>query len=325
MLSTYRVADKGLEAVPAAPGEELPAGTAWVDLFQPTFDEDRIAERFLGAAIPSREETEEIEFSSRFYAEDSAVFLTASLLTGIDMGTPTLVPFTVVVADDKIVTIRYDDLRAIRQFVSRASKPGGGCVTTPAVFLGLIEAIVDRTADVLERISKDVDRINQEVFSSQTEARQRGGLLRSLIERIGVQGDLAAKARESLASLERLVQYGGLALPAVYAKGGQRARLKLVGRDIRSLEDHVTFLSNKINFLLDAILGLISVQQNEVISVLTVAATFFFPPTLIGTIYGMNFDIMPELHWPFGYAFALALMVASAVIPYFYFKRRGWL
>lgn len=325
MLSAYRLGEKGLEVEPVAAGDELPAATAWVDVLQPTFDEDRIAERFLGASIPSREETEEIEFSSRFYAEDGAVFLTVSLLTGIDLGSPKLVPFTVVVAEDKIATIRYDDLRAVRQFVSRASKPGSGCVTTQAIFVGMIEAIVDRTADVLERISKDVDRINQEVFTPQTEARQRGRQLRSLIERIGVQGDLAAKARESLASLERLVQYAGLALPPAYAKGGSRARLKLAARDIRSLEDHVTFLSNKINFLLDAILGLISVQQNEVISVLTVAATFFFPPTLIGTVYGMNFDVMPELHWPLGYAFALGLMVVSAVVPYFYFKRRGWL
>lgn len=323
MLSAYRLGEKGLEVEAVAPGDELPAATAWVDLYQPTFEEDRIAERFLGASIPSREETEEIEFSSRFYAEDGAVFLTASLLTGIDMGSPMLAPFTVVVAEDRIATVRYDDLRAIRQFVSRASKPGSGCVTAPAIFVGMIEAIVDRTADVLERISKDVDRINQEVFASQSEARQRQ--LRPLIERIGVQGDLAAKARESLASLERLVQYAGLALPPAYAKGASRARLKLAGRDIRSLEDHVTFLSNKITFLLDAILGLISVQQNEVISVLTVAATFFFPPTLIGTIYGMNFDVMPELHWPLGYVFALGLMVVSAVLPYFYFKRRGWL
>ena len=163
------------------------------------------------------------------------------------------------------------------------------------MFLGLIEAIIDRAADVLERISGDVDRINQDVFARRRDPAHEGRELSELIEAIGVQGDLAAKARESLASLERLVQYAGLAAPSINAKGGNRARMKLAARDIRSLEDHVTFLSNKINFLLDATLGLISVEQNEVIRVLTVLSTFFFPPTLIGTVYGMNFTFMPEL------------------------------
>ena len=325
MLFAYRIGERGLEEVAVEPGAGPPADAVWVDLHQPTPVEDRLTESFLGASIPTREESEEIEYSSRFYTEDDAVFMTASVLTGVEVGTPTLASFTVAVADGKIATVRYDELRALRQFVSRAQKPGSYCTNAPAVFLGVVEAIIDRTADVLERISTDVDSMNREVFSPKTEARQRGRELRGLIERIGVQGDLAAKARESLASLERLVQYAGLALPAAYAKGATRARLKLAARDIRSLEDHVDFLSNKITFLLDAILGLISVQQNEVISVLTLAATFFFPPTLIGTIYGMNFEAMPELDWTLGYPIAIGAMVLSALIPYFYFRRRGWL
>jgi magnesium transporter len=325
MLFAYRIGERGLEEIVVDPGADAPADAVWVDLHQPTAAEDSLAERFLGASIPTREESEEIEFSSRFYTEDGAVFMTASVLTGVEVGTPTLASFTVAVADGKIATVRYDELRALRQFVSRAQKPGSNCTNAPAVFLGVVEAIIDRTADVLERISKDVDSMNREVFSPKTEARQRGRELRGLIERIGIQGDLAAKARESLGSLERLVQYAGLALPAAYAKGATRARLKLAARDIRSLEDHVDFLSNKITFLLDAILGLISVQQNEVISVLTLAATFFFPPTLIGTIYGMNFGFMPELDWTLGYPIAIGAMVLSALIPYIYFRRRGWL
>ena len=329
MLIAYRLSEKGLEEVALGTPVELPPDTAWIDLHQPTVEEDRITERFIAASIPSREETEEIEFSSRYYAEDGAVFMTASLLTGVDMGKPALAPFTVVVAGDRIASVRYDDLRAVRQFVNRAGKPGGGCNSTPAIFLGLLEAIIDRTADVLERISKDVDKINQDVFTKKQDISrqnvQSGRRLEALIGTIGVQGDLAAKARESLASLERLVQYAGLALPLINAKGSSRSRLKLAGRDIKSLEDHVDFLSNKITFLLDATLGMINVQQNEVIRILTVATTMFFPPTLLGTAWGMNFLWMPELAWPLGYPFALALMVVSAILPYLYFKRRGWL
>jgi len=329
MLTAYRVSERGLEEL-AGDAEAVPAEAAWLDLMQPAPSEDLAADRFLGAALPSREETEEIEFSSRFYSEDGAVFLTATVLTGIERHEPALTPFTLAVSGERIVTARYEDLRPVRQFVARAMKPGAGCNSAAGVFLGLLEAIIDRTADVLERLSQDVDRINQEVFKRPGEdiSRQNvqwGRRLEQMITAIGVQGDLAAKARESLASLERLVQYAGLALPLVNAKGSSRSRLKLAARDIKSLEDHVDFLSNKITFLLDATLGLINVQQNEVIRILTVATTVFFPPTLLGTMWGMNFHWMPELSLPFGYPLAIVLMLASAALPYLYFKRRGWL
>ena len=326
MLAAYRLTEKGPDPIVPEDGDGVATGAIWVDVLQPSPAEEKAVEAFLGAGLPTREETQEIEFSSRFYAEDGAVYMTASLLTGVDLGKPALAPLTIVVAGDRMVTLRYDDLRALRQFLARAGKPGSGCVSTPAVFLGLIEAIVDRTADVLERISADVDRINQEIFARQSDhPRHRGRGLEGVIGAIGVQGDLAAKSRESLASLERLAQFASLTLPPAFGKGANKNRLKLVQRDIRSLEDHVSFLSNKITFLLDATLGLISVQQNEVIRVLTVAATIFFPPTLIGTIYGMNFAGMPELTWTLGYPFALFLMALSAILPYLYFKRRGWL
>ncbi|MCB1500181.1 MAG: magnesium transporter CorA family protein [Bauldia sp.] len=325
MLDAYGLSDNGPQTINPAEGGTVPDGARWIDLNHPTREEDRAAEQFLRASLPTREEAQEIEFSSRFYVEDGAVFMTASVLTGVDLGKPALVPLTIVVAgDDRIATLRYNELRAQKQFLSRAAKPGSGCTNVAGIFFGLIEAVVDRTADVLEKISADVDRINQEVFASRGDKR-RGRRLSSLMEGIGFQGDLAAKARESLSSLERLVQFAGVALPGSFGKGGNKNRLKLLARDVRSLEDHVAFLSNKILFLLDATLGLISVEQNEVIRVLTVAATIFFPPTLIGTIYGMNFDLMPELNWGLGYPLALILMLASAVLPYLYFKRRGWL
>jgi len=325
MLIAYRLGENGPEAVPLDGDGRVPAGAVWVDVMQPTPEEDRVTEAFLGSSLPTREETQEIEFSSRFYTEDGATYMTATLLTGIEVGKPVLTPFTIVVAGDRIATLRYEDLRAFRQFLVRATKMGSGCTSTPAVFLGLIEAIIDRSADVLEKISADVDRINQEVFARRTEPRRPARKLELLIGEIGMQGDLAGKQRESLASMERLLQFAGLALSGPFTKGAAKARLKLAARDTRSLEDQVAFISNKINFLLDAGLGLISVQQNEVIRILTVATGIFFPPTLIGTVYGMNFKDMPELDWAFGYPLAIGLMAASAILPYFFFKRRGWL
>jgi magnesium transporter len=324
MLYAYALNGGSPHSLDLPTGAPVPEEARWVDVMQPTPEEDRRTEAFLGASLPTREEAAEIEFSSRFYAEDGAVFMTATVLTGVDKGESELVPLTFVVAGDrKIATLRYNELRPISQFLARAGKTGS-CASAPAVFLGLLEAVVDRAADVLERVSTVVDRINQGIFAARME-RRGGRRLEQMIGDIGVQGDLAAKTRESLASLERLIQYASLTLPGAFAKGGNKNRLKLIARDVRSLEDHVAFLSNKITFLLDATLGLISVEQNEVIRILTVAATIFFPPTLIGTIYGMNFTGMPELGWELGYPFAIGVMIASAVLPYLYFKRRGWL
>jgi magnesium transporter len=325
MIIAYGLGEKGPVALGPTEDTTVPDGAGWIDLFQPSPAEDRAAEAFLGAALPTREEAQEIEFSSRFYAEDGAVYMTLSLLTGVDDNKPVLTPFTIVIAGDRIATLRYEDLRAFKQFLARATKPGSGCTSTPGVFLGLLEAIVDRTADVLEKISGDVDRINTAIFSHRNTGRSQGRKLEHLIEDIGLRGDLAAKARESLASLERLIQYAGLALSNGFAKKDAKARLKLLGRDVRSLEDQVTFLSNKINFLLDATLGLISVQQNDVIRILTVAAGIFFPPTLIASVYGMNFQWMPELNWAYGYFIALGLILISAIAPYIYFRFKGWL
>ncbi|MCX5571737.1 magnesium transporter CorA family protein [Kaistia nematophila] len=322
MLTAYAISATGLAPI-AIDAPAAGTSAAWLDLFAPTAEEEHAAEAFLGALVPTREETQEIEFSSRFYVENGVVFMTASVLAGLDAGHPVLTPFTFGVGKTKIVTLRYEDMKAFRQFLAIAPKPDSGCGTPAGIFNGLLEAFIARTADVLEHIAQAVDRINSEIFTRKASERIRSKRLSILIGAIGMQGDLASKARESLSSLERLAQYAAAMLPDL--KNGNNARLKLALRDVRSLEDHVNFVLNKITFLLDATLGLVANQQNQVVSVLTVASTILMPPTLIGTIYGMNFKDMPELGWGFGYPLALVIMVVSALVPFLYFKRRGWL
>ncbi|MCX5515689.1 magnesium transporter [Kaistia algarum] len=321
MLTAYSTTDRGPEA--QAPQSTVP--TSWIDLYEPTPEEDRTAEAFLGGEIPTQEEAREIEFSSRFYVENGIVFMTASLLVGVEDGTPGLTPFTFAMRKDKLVTLRYANMTAFRQFLARASKADAACTTSAGVFAGLLDAIIDRTADVIEHITQDVDRLNDEIFLRKR-GRKRSQFLAAALGGLGKQGNLASKSRESLASLERLVQYAATVMPERGAKGdGLSARLKLALRDIRSLEDHVTFLLSKITFLLDATLGLVSNEQNRVVSVLTVVSTILLPPMLIGTIYGMNFKDMPELEWVFGYPVAVSAMILSAILPYLFFKLRGWM
>ncbi|MCW5716574.1 MAG: magnesium transporter CorA family protein [Bauldia sp.] len=304
---------------------------SWIDLLNPTSEEDGIAEKFLGVSIPTQEEAAEIEFSSRFYSEESGQFLTISVLAGVDAGTPVLTPLTFVLSRDRLATVRYEDFAAFRQFLVRSTKVGDVCAEPVGVMVTLLESIIDRIADVVERTSAEVDKLNREIFMRDSRGRIASGKrrerkLEGYLVRIGFQNDIVSKTRESLSSIERMLQYvsatGSAGQPLIHKS--ESPTIKLMARDVRSLTDHLSFLSNRATFLLDATLGMISVQQNEVISVLTVAATILLPPTLIGTIYGMNFTRMPELDWTFGYPIAILVMVASAVVPYLILKRRGW-
>ena len=210
------------------------------------------------------------------------------------------------------------------------------CANAPAVLLGLLEMIVDRLADLIERQQGEADALAAAVFDGDRgEVSGRRGRRRrtkrqpkpfeDLLSRIGRQADLAARVRESLLSLNRLLTYLGHVVADAKGEKALRARLKTAQRDIGSLSDHVNALYNQIVFLLDATLGMISIEQNAIIKFFSVVAVVFMPPTLVASIYGMNFHNMPELSWPFGYPMALALMVASAVLPIWFFRRQGWL
>jgi magnesium transporter len=297
----------------------------WYDLLQPTADEEALLERTLGVDIPTREEMEEIEVSSRLYYEESAVFMTAILPAQTDADLPEMAPVTFVITDGVLVTVRYHDPQAFRTFPARAEKSSMGCEDAESVLMALLEVIIDRLADILERAGRDIDRISHDIFQRPDDAKPRSRDYHKVLQDIGLKGDLTSNVRDSLATLQRV--FGFLAQYTLERKSARdvRTRLKTLTRDAVSLADHADFLSQKITFLLDATLGMINIEQNATIKIFSVAAVVFLPPTLIASIYGMNYEHMPELEWLFGYPFALGLMVASAILPYLYFKRRDWL
>jgi magnesium transporter len=298
----------------------------WADLLNPTDDEENQIEAWLGIGVPTREEMEEIEISSRLYVEDGAYFMTATLPAHSDDDNPVMSPVTFVLAGSRLVTIRYHDPRAFTTFPTRAEKAATGCTTGETILVGLLEALVDRLADVLERAGRDIEQISKEIFHpSATKASKRDRDFQNLLKQIGRKEDLASNVRDSLMTLQRLAGFLGHALAADKNGRDIRARVKTLSRDVMSLSDHVSFLSQKVTFLLEATLGMINIEQNAIIKIVSVAAIVFLPPTLVASIYGMNFDVMPELKWVLGYPFAIGLMVVSAILPYFYFKRRGWL
>ena len=298
----------------------------WVDLISPSREEEELLESRLGVDIPAREEMEEIEVSSRLYYEEGAAFMTATLPARTDTDDLLMAPVTFVLSSDKLITVRYHEPRAFKTFPQRAEKVSLGCSNGEAVLTALLEAIVDRLADILERAQRDVDAISHAIFDIDVgKSSDETQNLNKVLHDIGRKGDLSSNIRDSLLSLQRLAGFFGQLTTQRRSDKDLRGRVKTLSRDVQSLMDHSSFLSQKITFLLDATLGMINIEQNNIIKIFSIAAGVFLPPTLIASIYGMNFTYMPELKWPLGYPLAFVLMVASALLPYWYFKRRGWL
>src|SRR5690606_23866033 len=253
-----------------------------------------------------------------------AAFMTATLPSRADTDNLLMAPVTFVLTASKLVTIRYHEPRVFHTFPQRAEKVNLGCEDHETVLVALLEAAVDRIADILERAQRDVDAISRGIFQNNEQAGRVRQDLTSVLRQIGRKGDLTSNIRDSLGSLLRLASF--FQQMTARRKNDQiRNRIRTLARDIQSLNDHVAFLSQKITFLLDATLGMINIEQSNIIKIFSVAAGVFLPPTLIASIYGMNFTHMPEFAWNLGYPFALLLMLLSAVVPFWFFKRRGWL
>ncbi|MBL8710069.1 MAG: magnesium transporter CorA family protein [Rhodospirillaceae bacterium] len=321
-----RIAAEGEDAAAA-----LPPDAIWVDLAMPNPAEIAAIERTFGIEIPTREEMHEIEASSRLYTEHGALFMTTPVLHRAATDVPESGAATFVLLPDRLITIRFIDPLPFAAFSRRAERDPAVAATPQMILLGILEGVADRLADILEVAAADMERVSRDVFRTpsghprrgrRAETRHSSRHLQEVLFRVARCGDIGAKARDSLLGLSRLTLF--LSAQADLRKD-IKLRLKTLSRDIASITDHANFLGGKVGFLLDATLGLINIEQNAIIKIFTVAAVAFLPPTLIASIYGMNFQFMPELDWTFGYPFAILLMVLSAVLPFWYFRRRGWL
>jgi len=322
MLQAYIVENDRLRLVTdlAAHKNEI----IWADLLSPTEDEQRAVEAWLGIEFPSREEMEEIEISSRLYAEDGVHYMTTTLPAQSDKDAPEMGPVTFILAGKRLLTLRFHTPRAFQTFPELAMKTPLGCTSGEIILINLLEVIVDRIADILERASKDILEISTRIFQSrEKKASTRDIQFHAILRQIGRKEHLLSNLQESLLTLRRMSGYLG----ALRLSSGKEVslRIKMLSRDIGSLSDHAVVKSQKIYFLLDATLGMINIEQSAIIKIFSVAAVVFLPPTLVASIYGMNFNIMPELDWDLGYPMAIGLMILSALLPYLYFKRRGWL
>lgn len=295
----------------------------WIDLLSPSREEELLVEECLEFEIPTREEMVEIELSSRLYKEGSNLFLTATMIAQHESANPILDPVTFILTPSKLITMRYIEPRSFKILNNKLQKNDPQNYDALALLLDLLDITVDRLADTMELVGHRLDEYSKNIFSKQADEQQKTDY-RNLMQQIGANGDLSTKARESLVTFNRLIGFFG------HTEDGRmdsdkQARLASIRKDIESLSDHANFLSTKINFLLEATLGLVNIEQNNIMKIFSVAAVIFLPPTLVAGIYGMNFHFMPELSWKYGYFIAIAIILLSAWLPYRYFKHRKWL
>ena len=325
MLSVYIPRGTVLERKIVDEAGPMPEGAVWFDLVTPTMAEDKLLEAALGIAIPTREEMQEIEISSRLYVENGARYMTATLMYQSDTATPKTTPVTFILAEHRLVTVRYDEPRPFTLIGTKLARQCAPTVSGESIMMELLDAVIDRAADILERVGVDIDKISHDIFEPEGRRANRSITYQYIFKRIGRKGDLTSKVRESLVSIGRLVLFLANEADGLKWPKEMRQQLKSMQRDVQSLSDHVSYLGNKVTFLLDAMVGVISVEQNNIIKLFSVAAVVLMPPTLIASIYGMNFKNMPELGWDFGYPMAIVLMVIAAILPYWFFKWKRWL
>ena len=324
MLRLLIPTGSGYTWVEHAPPTPFPDEFLWADLFEPTPDEERAVEALLTVDVPTRDEMKEIETSNRLYEEGGAVYMTATVGSKLDSERPESSAITFILANGRMITNRYVNPTPVQRFMQFVERSPAACTSSATLFAGLLESFVERIADLLERVQTELDAVSFAIFPRGGATSPSSADLHALIRQIGADGDLVSKARESLVSFQRILMYVQQT-PNLELSSDQRSRFKSTLRDVQSLSDHASFLVSKIQFLLDAVLGLINLEQNNIIKIFTVAAVMFLPPTLVASIYGMNFHFMPELDKHWGYPAALLAMVFSALVPYVYFRRKGWL
>jgi magnesium transporter len=318
MITAYVRTNGTLTPVTVALNDSLPDDAIWIDLLGPSREEEKLAERALAIALPTREEMREIEISSRLYQENGALFMTATLMTQAETQSPETEPVTFILVGHRLLTIRYANPLPFQVFGSQVQRQPDSCLSGESVLAGLLDAIVDRIADVLEKVQHDMSQVSRTIF-----ARQKTDF-EEVLRTIGLAEGLTSRARESLVSIARLLTFLSRPAEGKTSKPFSRS-LKTLSRDVMALSDHSSFLANNITFMLNATLGMVNIEQTDIIKIFSVASVVFLPPTLIASIYGMNYQYMPELNWSFGYPLSILLMVISSALPYLYFKHRGWL
>jgi len=323
LLTIYR--DK-TGTVRGSTAARLPDEVIWLDLLNPTEDEKAFVEQRTGLRVPTLEQLSEIESSSRLIVDHDVIYLSTTLVAQGDSDDYAASPAGFILSRGVLVTVRFADISTFKAVAERV-RADETLRSSAGIFTALMEALVDRGADVLERLAAQLTKTSKWVFRGNLN-KKRGTMranemLRIALRDIGTIGDRLSLTRDVFLGLDRIVPFV-LALKYDWIVGEFGTRLEAVGKDVTSLNAFQEHLANKVQFLLDAVLGFITIAQNDLFKILTIVSVVGIPPTVVAGIYGMNFKFMPELNWTFGYPFGIAMILLSTIIPLIWFKWRGW-
>jgi magnesium transporter len=297
----------------------------WLELLDPSDDERRQVEQATQLRLPTKADLDEIESSSRVFTEGDVAYLSTPVLTTTDCMKGGVTSIGFVLSASKLVTLGFAPVTA---FASVAKRLGSaGAVSARSTFFMLLEEIVEDMADALEHASAELESVSRAAFHVDPPQKHRsahtGDKLRATLRKLGRMADGLSHVRDSLLGLGRIATFAHDRGHSSDAE--DLARCHAIQGDLASLSDYQGQLLNKVQLLLDATLGFINIEQNDVVKTLTIVSVVGVPPVVIAGVYGMNFQHMPELSWTFGYPLALGLMVVSALLPLVWFKWRGWL
>ncbi len=320
MINVFVLQNGRLSQIPIESREDLVSVTpVWVDLTDPSDEERDWVSSIFGVMLPEEDEVKDIEASARYYEADNGdLHLRSDFLLEEDEGESRVVTVAFILARNMLFSMHNDDLPVFRLVRMRARSRPGSIGDFKDVLLDLYSTDVEYSADALEGIYQNLEEVSRSVLQKDISDQDAAASLNAMAR----EEDLNGRIRRNMMDTRRAVSFmmrGRLLSPDQFDDARQ------ILRDIESLDGHTAFLFDKINFLMDATVGFININQNKIIKIFSVASVAFLPPTLIASIYGMNFRILPELNWSFGYPFAILLMIASAVTPFWYFRRRGWL
>ena len=317
MLRLFKIRGGLIQEIqcPAEQLEQALPQADWIDAHEPDEGERALLQRLLHTDLPEFDDVEEIEASARFFLDQAGIHVHSLFLAQTE-GRHSTASVACILKRECLITIREDDLADFRLLRLRARRGQVAVQSPQSLLVTLFEQKVENHADTLENLHRQLERVRYLVLEDEESE------LEDAIGKLARLEDSNGKIRLCLMDTQRGISF---LLRHLHGQQEQPETLREIMRDIETLMSHTTFLFDKINFLMDSTQGFINIEQNQIIKIFSIAAVVFLPPTLVASMYGMNFDHMPELKWLLGYPWAIGLMIASGIAPYWYFKRKGWL
>ena len=285
----------------------------WIDMFTPTLQEVKTVENIFSIEFPTKQESEEIELSSRYWEEGNRIEINSYFLIN-DKKDPVNETVSFILQDDLLISVRYKKLASFDASIKKLLSSPREYRTGYSIFSQIIDIRIDTDADIIEELNRDIAAIRKQAFNDDVENED-------LLEQMSTFENLNMKIRENLTDKQRILN----SLLKSQKITEDKSELPIMLKDIRSLIDHTNFNFERIDYLQNIFIGLLSVEQNKVIKIFTIVNVIFLPPTLVASIYGMNFEIMPELSWDYGYLFSVGIMILSAITPLIIFRKKGWI